>query len=174
MAMPEPPGAAGQLERILYILPRAAREGGISLGELSEALGVDASVILKDVYDVTARAYYHRAGDEDLLLEIEGGQVTVFNPGAFKRPVRLSMPEAVCLGLAMRGRLAGLWGGGSGSDLDAGSRLLLKALETTLSSVPAETLLASFEAADLRPDPWGIRETLSVAVRSGKPAGSST
>jgi len=162
--MPEPASAAGQLERILYILPRAAREGGISLAELSETLGVDPSLILKDLYDVTARAYYHRAGDEDLLLEIEGGHVTVFNPGAFRRPVRLSVPEAVCLGMAMRGRLAERLAGGSGSETDIGSRRLLRALETTLSSVPVETLLASFEAADLRPDPWGIRRTLILAV----------
>ena len=47
--MPEALGAAGQLERILYILPRAAREGGASLAEISESLGVEIPVVLKDL-----------------------------------------------------------------------------------------------------------------------------
>ena len=34
--MPEAVGAAAQLERIFYILPRAARDGGTSLEELSQ------------------------------------------------------------------------------------------------------------------------------------------
>jgi proteasome accessory factor C len=164
--MPEAVGAAGQLERILYILPRAAREGGVSLAELSLSLGVDASVVLKDLTQVTARAYYHPAGGDDLLMEIEGGRVTLFTPGAFHRPVRLSMPEAVCLGLALRGRLAGRWGDGAEGGVRPGTRRFLKALETTLSTVSAEDFLTRIEAADLRPDPAGIREILSLALES--------
>ncbi|MGD8360167.1 MAG: WYL domain-containing protein [Gemmatimonadota bacterium] len=166
--MPEASGAAGQLERVLYILPRAAREGGASLAELSESLGVEIPVVLKDLTQVTARAYYHPAGGEELLLEIEGGRVNLFTPGAFRRPVRLSMLEAVCLGLALRGRLAGRWGKIAGTEGPSGILHLLRALETTLSTVPSEDFLARIEAADLRPDPAGIREILSVALEERK------
>jgi len=71
--MPETVGAAAQLERIFYMLSKAAQEGGATLEELSQALDVDAEVVLKDLTQVTARAYYQPAGGDDLLLEIEGG-----------------------------------------------------------------------------------------------------
>jgi len=162
--MPEAVGAAGQLERILYILPRAAREGGVGLDELSFSLGVGADVVLKDLTQVTQRAYYQPAGSNDLLLEIEGGRVSLFTPGAFQRPVRLSMPEAVCLVLALRGRLAGRWGNPTSADVEPAALRFLQCLETTLSTIPTEDVLARIEAADLRPDPAGIREILSLAL----------
>ncbi|MFH1766443.1 MAG: WYL domain-containing protein [Gemmatimonadota bacterium] len=162
--MPETVGAAAQLERIFYILPRAAREGGATLAELSESLGVGAEVVVKDLTQVTARAYYQPAGGDDLLLEIEGGRVSLFTPEAFHRPVRLSMPEAVCLGLALRGRLAGRWGNPASAEIEPATLRFLKCLETTLSTIPTEDALARIEAADLRPDPAGIREILSLAL----------
>lgn len=158
--MLEKVGAAGQLERIFYILPRAALEGGASLDELSEALAVTAGQVVKDLTQVTARAYYQPAGGDSLLLEIEGDRVSLFSPHAFHRPVRLSMPEAVCLGLALRGRTAGRWG----ADLDDASLNLLHRLESTLSVIPTEDALTRIEAADLRPDPAGIREALALAL----------
>lgn len=166
--MAEAGGAAGQLRRILHILPRAAREGGVTLAELSTSLGVSDTLIMKDLTQVTARAYYQPPGRDDLLLEVTGERVTLWNPGAFSRPVRLSMPEAVCLGLALRGRLAGLWETGGEAEVRQRTHRFLSALETTLSSLPAETVLACFEATDLRPDPAGIREILSRALEERK------
>ena len=162
--MLEAVGAAAQLERIFYILPRAAREGGATLAELSESLGVGAEVVLKDLTQVTHRAYYQPAGSDDLLLEIEGDRVSLWTPAAFDRPVRLSMPEAVCLGLALRGRLAGRWGDRTGAEEETATLRFLKCLETTLSGISEEEVLARIEAADLRPDPAGIREILSLAL----------
>ncbi|MCJ7627506.1 MAG: hypothetical protein MUO50_03860, partial [Longimicrobiales bacterium] len=60
--MPEVIGAAARLERIFYILPRAAREGGATLSELSESLGVSANVVIKDLTQVTARGRLPGAG----------------------------------------------------------------------------------------------------------------
>lgn len=162
--MPEAARAAGQLERILYILPRAARDGGVGLDELAQSLEVGAHVVLKDLTQVTQRAFYQPAGSDDLLLEIEGNRVSLFTPGAFHRPVRLSMPEAVCLVLALRGRLAGRWGSGAGTEVEPTALRLLHSLETTISTIPTEEVLARMEAADLRPDPAGIREILSLAL----------
>jgi len=162
--MPELVGAAAQLERIFYILPKAAQEGGATLEELSESLGVEANVVLKDLTQITARAYYQPAGSDDLLLEIEGDRVSLWTPAAFDRPVRLSMSEAVCLGLALRGRLAGRWGNRLDAEMEPATLRFLQCLETTLSTVPTEEVLARIEAADLRPDPTGIREILSLAL----------
>ena len=50
--------AERQLERILHVLPLAARPDGASLDELAAELGVPASRLLDDLEEVTARAYY--------------------------------------------------------------------------------------------------------------------
>ena len=141
-------------------------EGGATVEELSLALGVGPDQVMKDVTQVRARAYYQPAGGDDLLLEIEGGQISLFTPDAFQRPVRLSMPEAVCLVLALRGRLAGRWGNPPHAEMEATALRFLRCLETTLSTIPTEDVLARIEAADLRPDPAGIREILSLALES--------
>jgi proteasome accessory factor C len=140
--------------------------GGASLEELSRVLGVGANQVFKDITQVTQRAYYQPTGGDDLLLEIEGGRVTLFTPNAFHRPVRLSMAEAVCLGLALRGRLAGRWEPGGEANAEPATLRLLTSLETTLSTIPTEDVLARIEAADLRPDPAGIREVLSLALEA--------
>jgi predicted DNA-binding transcriptional regulator YafY len=136
----------------------------VTLAELSASLGVEGKVIMKDLTQVTARAFYQPPGRHDLLLEVTGDRVTLWNPGAFHRPVRLSMLEAVCLGLAFRGRLAGRFDADAGTEARERTYRLLHALEATLSAASTEQALACIEAADLRPDPAGIRELLSLAL----------
>jgi predicted DNA-binding transcriptional regulator YafY len=95
--------AAGQLERILYILPAAAREGGVQLDELAAALGADAATVLRDIEHVTAREYYHPAGAVDKFsIMIDRSSVRVHAPQEFRRPVRLNDREALALGLGLR------------------------------------------------------------------------
>jgi hypothetical protein len=57
--------AKAQLERILHILPAAARDEGVPLRDLARALDVDQKTVLRDIEHVTARAYYHPAGAVD-------------------------------------------------------------------------------------------------------------
>jgi proteasome accessory factor C len=100
------------------------------------------------------------------MLEIDGQRVNLFSEGLFDRPVRLSMTEAVCLGLALRGRLAGRRAKDSEADVQDDAAELLHTLETTLTTIPTEEVMARIEAADLRPDPAGIREVLSMAMEA--------
>ena len=51
--------ASEQLERLLYILPAAARTDGAHVDELARALNVDRETVLHDLAQATARAYYH-------------------------------------------------------------------------------------------------------------------
>jgi proteasome accessory factor C len=96
--------AGGQLDRILKILPFAARDDGASVSELAETLGVSPERVLRDVEQVVERAYYlppEQANDTQIL--IEGNRVTVLARAcAFRRPPRLSSREALALGVGLR------------------------------------------------------------------------
>src|SRR5687767_5922640 len=95
--------AEAQLQRILYILPAASREGGVSLAELASKLGVEPATVLQDIEAVAARAYYHPAGTvESFTIMIEGDAVEVYAPAEFRRPVRLEQRERLALGLGLR------------------------------------------------------------------------
>jgi predicted DNA-binding transcriptional regulator YafY len=95
--------AADQLERILYVLPMAARGNGVTFEELSLALSCDVATILEDIEEATARVFYHPAGTVDPFeIMIEAGRVRVHAPADFKRPVRLSDREGLALGLGLR------------------------------------------------------------------------
>lgn len=97
--------AADQLERILYVIPAAVREGGASLEELADRLDVSEERVLRDLQEVTARSFYQRPGQaERLQIAVDGGRVSVWTAGEFQRPVRLSPREVLALDLALRAR----------------------------------------------------------------------
>lgn len=95
--------ASAQLERILYLLPAAAREGGMRIDDLAAALGVEREVVMRDLQDVTARTFYHPAGAVDSFnILMDDQRVEVYAPSEFQRPVRLNSREALALGLGLR------------------------------------------------------------------------
>jgi predicted DNA-binding transcriptional regulator YafY len=112
--------------------------------------------VSQDITDVTQRCFYHPAGSgDDLQIELTSDRVSVWTKGDFQRPVTLSLPEAVCLGLALRGE------GGEGG------WALLEKVEGALSSVTPDQLLQQIEASDLRPEDSGIRATVAEALTEG-------
>lgn len=95
--------ADAQLERILYILPTAAREGGATFDELARALDANVETVIADIERVTSRAYYHPAGSVDKFsVLVHGDRVHVHAPHEFRRPARLSSREALALSLGLR------------------------------------------------------------------------
>lgn len=97
--------AADQLQRILYVLPAAVRDGGASLEDLADRLDVTEERVLRDLQEVTARSFYQRPGQaERLQIAVDGGRVSVWTAGEFQRPVRLSPREVLALDLALRAR----------------------------------------------------------------------
>ena len=94
--------AGEQLDRLLYILPVAAREGGCRLDELADTLGTTVKQVVRDLEEVTARSYYHRAGGDDLQIMIEGDRVRIWTTGEFRRPLRLTPLEGLALSLGFR------------------------------------------------------------------------
>lgn len=92
-----------RLERLLYILPIAARADGARIDDLARALGVTPAAVLRDLEDAMTRAYYHPAGTaESFTILIEGDVVRVHAPREFQRPVRLNARETLALGLGLR------------------------------------------------------------------------
>ncbi len=147
--------AAGQLDRILFILPSAAREGGAKLDDLARCLYVTREDLVADITTVTTRAFYHPAGSgSDLQIYLSRDHVSVWTTGEFQRPVRLSLPEAVCLGLALRGAH-----GGHPRDT------ALAGLERTLASADPTDLLRAVDATDLRPPAASIRDTVVTGLQ---------
>ena len=140
--------AADQLERILFILPAAAREGGAQLDELARQLDVGRDDVVADITTVTTRAYYHPAGSgSDLQISLSEDRVSIWTTGQFQRPVRLSLTEAACLGLALRSARG-----------DAPHNPSLAGLEQSLATADPGALLGEMDAPDLRPPAAGIRE----------------
>lgn len=93
--------AAGQLRRILHIIPQLAEDREIPLSEVAEKVGVSPDVLLKDLKSLTER--FDTGGFSDgLSLFIDESSVTL-NSNHFRRPMRLTRSElrALELGLAM-------------------------------------------------------------------------
>lgn len=157
--MTERDTAERQLGRLLQILPRASRPGGVEISALCATLGEDRHRILADVAVLTERAFHLPAGaGDDLQVAIEGERLTIWTKGEFQRPVRLTPIETLCVALGLRGL-------GPDSQREA----LLQRLESRLALAGTEALRKRFEAADLAPDPEGIRDALAEALRTRTP-----
>jgi proteasome accessory factor C len=151
--------ASRQLERVLYLVPRASGPDGASIAELAAEMEVSPERILRDIEEVTARDYYHPAGwVADLQISVEKDTVTVWTTGELRRPVRLSPREALALALGLRLLADGSEGRRREELLSLAGRL-----DHGLASVPAEPMTAVF-ALD-GGDPHG--NGLLALVRNG-------
>ncbi|MEJ2207388.1 MAG: WYL domain-containing protein [Gemmatimonadota bacterium] len=163
--------AEARLERLLHVLPAAARSGGASLSDLARELGASEARILEDLEEVTARVFYHPGGwPDDVSILVEADRVRVTRATGMERPVRLSPRETLCLALALRGTVAAAH---LPSD-DRRAALLRRAEEFlgqgTWSDEGAPGDMAAPERA---PDPAGVRETLFTAARDRRPCAIS-
>ena len=148
------PTAAERLERILYVLPAACREGGAGIEELAAHLDVTPKDLLSDIHEVTLRSFYLPAGPADhIQIEQSPERVSVWTAGEFRRPVKLSAAETVCVGLALRGEM--------GSEAPE----LLDRLESRMAVADPKELLDRLEASDLRHGETGIRQCLGRALQ---------
>jgi len=91
-----------RLERLLYVLPAAARNGGVSLAELANALGVSTKAILKDIEEAVTRIDHHPPSSTDIFtILIEHDRIEVQGKH-FHRPTRLTAHEALALAVGLR------------------------------------------------------------------------
>lgn len=149
-----PGRAADQLTRILYIIPAAAREGGVDLDELARTLEVDRQAVIRDLTEVTDRAYYHPADSGSALqIELTAERVHIWTSGEFRRPMKLSPREALCVGLALR------------AHVDGRASELLDVLERRVTTAEPRELTNRLETADLHHRGSGIRERVGLSLR---------
>lgn len=159
--MAERDTADTQLGRLLALLPRATRAGGVSLAELAREMEVSERRLLSDLEEVMTRAFYHPAGSGgDVQVLIDAAEVEVFTTGEFRRPPRLTPRETLALGLGLRVLAA--------ESTTARRPFLLRLAERleggVLGDAPAELLERI--AVNPGPDgPRGIRAALTGAAR---------
>jgi proteasome accessory factor C len=95
--------AEQKLNRILYLLPAAARPEGVELQALADALGIDRKKANRDAVEASDREYYLTPGiASDANVMLDGERVRLPTPGSFRRPVRLVAREAAALGMGLR------------------------------------------------------------------------
>jgi proteasome accessory factor C len=155
--------AERQLERVLHVLPLAAREGGESLAALAAELGVSKERLLRDLEEVTARAYYLEP-PVDIDISIEQDRVTVWTTGEFRRPVKLSPREALALTLGLR-----LLAESAESGRADALRALAGRLDAALAVIPAAALAEDFALGAGDPEGEGLLAMLREAARERRP-----
>lgn len=152
--------AADRLDRILYALPRALREGGVRLADLAAELGVDEARVLDDIAVVTERAYTHPAGWVcDLEMYVDGEVVEAWTSGEFDRPIRFSPREAMALALGLR-----LLAAGMDAVRRPSVRELAGRLDAALTRFPAEPLTAGIALDGGDPNGNGALALLRDAI----------
>lgn len=95
--------ASDQLRRLLAVLPRLADGQEHRISDVAGMVGVDADTIEKDLFELSERQGDPPGWIETVTLFFQGEQVSMQAPSHFKRPMRLTEPEARALelGLAM-------------------------------------------------------------------------
>jgi len=153
--------ASAQLERILYLIPRAARENGCRIADLAADLDVPASQILRDIEELAARTYYLPAGaGDDLQIRYDDEWVHIWTTRELQRPAKLTPLEALALALGFRVLAAE-------DDADRRNELLTHAhrLEREFATGPIDELLGRFAIDAGDRGETGVQATLRAAAR---------
>lgn len=99
-----PEAATAQVSRMLALVPYITRRPGVTVAELSAEFGVGTAQILADLslLMVCGEPGYYPNELIDVVLDEDGGTVSIAYDAGIDRPVRLSQDEAVTLLVALR------------------------------------------------------------------------
>lgn len=160
--MTERSTAGEQLGRILYLLPLASREEGVSVAEAASALGVSAATLQADIAAVTARDFYFPPGSaSDIQISIEADVVRCFGENRFTRPTKLSRREALAVSLALRAATRE-----AEADRRAGIMELARRIDSELAAASTEDIAKGFAFDEIDGPGAGLREALREAARA--------
>ena len=160
--MPDVGTAGEQLERILYLLPLASREGGVPLTEAAERLGVTVDTLQRDLEEITSRAFYHPAGGADeIQILLESNHLKIYSYKKFDRPTKLSGREMLSLAIGLRAAASESAAEAPAEILDLAHRI---EMELAVSSARGEDDLFEIDEGDH--EGAAIRSLLKDAARS--------
>lgn len=95
-------GSAGQLPRLLALLPYLLARPGVRVADVAAAFGISEERLRKDL-ELLWVCGLPGHGPGDLIdLEFEGDTITVLEPAGVQRPLRLTVDEALALVVALR------------------------------------------------------------------------
>lgn len=151
-----------RLERVLHILPEAAREGGASIDDLAATLDVSPKRILRDLQEVTERDLY-REPPLDIRISIESRRISVWTTGELRRPVKLAPKEALALALGLR-----LLADGADEGRAARLRALAGRMDAALAAFPASEAGRAFGIDAGEPAASDALDRLREAAREGR------
>ena len=92
-----------RLRRVLTLIPLLQRSGGMRVGEIARYLGVTPREVTEEIRDLVMMCgvppYFPH---NYIAFYLEGDRASVRFAEHFRRPVRLTLPEALSLNLALR------------------------------------------------------------------------
>ena len=151
--------AEAQLERLLWLIPAASGEGS-PIEELAAAMQSSVDDLMRDVETLTARAFYHPSGGADnLQVLLDEHHLRIWAGGELQRPGKLTVREALALGIGLRAGALKHGGSRAGRMLN-----LARRLEQELAGVDVSELDRVHEV-DLGEDPAGVRPRIEEAAR---------
>ena len=151
--------AEAQLERLLWLIPAASGKDGSPIAELAASMNASVDDIMRDVETLTARAFYHRAGNDNLQVLVDEERLKIFTGEELRRPAKLTVREALALGIGLRAGALKHGGRRAGRMLN-----LARRLEQELGAADVSELDRVHEV-DLGADPEGVRPVLEEAAR---------
>jgi len=161
--MSEGATAGAQLERILYLLPLAGREGGVSLSDAADTLGISVEMLQRDLEEITSRPFYHPAGGaDDMQILLESDHLTIFSHRKFDRPPKLSRREMLALTLALRAAASEAAPGRAGVLRDLAHRI-----DMELAVARTDDVADRFSIDEGDEEGAAIRTLLREAARAG-------
>ncbi len=97
-----PAGAAGQLPRLLALVPYLLSRPGVRVAEVAATFGITEDRLRKDLNLLWVCGLPGHGPGDLIDVEFEGDTVTLLEPAGVTRPLRLTVDEALALIVALR------------------------------------------------------------------------
>lgn len=158
-----PETATDRVLRMLAMVPYISRRPGVSIADIAAEFAVSTDQVTADLdlLMVCGLPGYYPDDLIDVVLDEDGGTVSISYDAGIERPVRLTTDEAVALTVALRA-LADLPGL---VDADAVLSALAKLEQAAAAQVGAAVPALQVAAADPAPALGVVREALNLSRR---------
>ena len=95
-------GSAGQLPRLLALVPYLLSRPGVRLAQVAETFGISEERLRRDLNLLWVCGLPGHGPGDLIDVEFEGDTITLLEPAGVTRPLRLTVDEALALIVALR------------------------------------------------------------------------